>query len=165
MLTTNAPWVAVTTQAATEYELVEIYHLTGSENGGKHNVFVELSPPDASLMIGWTWEGKHPDETAAPVALNKSALPGEAGDVPLFKGQRLLVWLQRNDQVVSDTAQNLNGEFDAPQWEIGNSLYHHSYRLRFQRRGASPEPPPVESPTLAELAVRLKRIEDYLKLA
>ena len=159
MLRSNAPWTTVAPAGATEHEIIEVYHLSGAENGGQHHVFVEVEPPDAGLMIGWTWEGRRNEEAAPPVALEKGT-PGAAGDVPIFKGQRLMVWLQRGDQCVSDTVANLNGEFASAQWEVGNSLYHHSYRVKFRRRNTAgpPTPPTPAEMTLEERVLRLERL-------
>lgn len=152
MLKTNAPWTNVTSIPATDFEIVEVYHLPGTENQGKRNVFVEVTPPDNSLLIGWTWDGRHTDEPAPPVPLEKSSPPGGAGDVPIFEGQRITVWLQRNGYPVSDTAGNLNGEIVPPAWDTGNSLYHHSYTVRFQKRTSQPPVDPPPSTDAAKLA-------------
>ena len=44
------------------------------------------------LRAGWSWEGRRPDEDAPPQPLDKS-LNEAAGNVPLFKGAQLEVWI------------------------------------------------------------------------
>jgi hypothetical protein len=59
------------------WRLVKVRHLTPLENQGKHNAFVDavdengLRVRDPNLRIGWTWEGRSPEEQAEPKRLDK----------------------------------------------------------------------------------------------
>lgn len=154
----DATWTVVTADTATEYEITEVHHRSGSENGSQHNAFVYVDPPDATLLIGWTWQGRRDDEPAPPVKLEKG-VPGSAGDIPIFPGQRITCWLERNGVRVSDSVANLNGEFSSAPWETGNSMHHQSYNVRFGRRNV------VEQPTTTDDATKLAQVAALLRQA
>lgn len=121
-----------------KWELVNARHLPGSENQGKHNIYVyaydEYGKRDANpaLHIGWTWEGRQPFEAAPPAKLDKRA--GEAhGNIPIERNQKISLWLE-GDGAGSDIVHGMHTKW--PQDGPGNSLFHHSFELSFRKRKA-----------------------------
>lgn len=119
-----------------KWELIDARHLPGAENQGKHHVYVYVwdeggrRATNPNLRIGWTWEGRRPDEDAPPATLDKRE--GEPhGNVPIERGQVLSVWIE-GDELLSDVVYGMHTKWgqDSP----GNSLFHHSFELHFRRR-------------------------------
>ncbi|MFN8441235.1 MAG: NBR1-Ig-like domain-containing protein [Caldilineaceae bacterium] len=122
------------------WQVIRIRHLTPQENHGQHNVFVDALDEagqryrDPMLRIGWTWEGRRPDEDAPAKLLDKPDNE-PAGNVDLYPGQHLEVWIE-GDGLPSDRVSNMHSEHPdepGPQGELGNSFGHHSYHVVFQR--------------------------------
>ena len=89
---------------------------------------------DAALRIGWTWEGRTPDQTADPKPLDKPDNE-PAGNVDIYGGMHLVVWIT-GDGLASDRAENLHtnhADESGPHGELWNSIGHHSFALLFQR--------------------------------
>ena len=123
-----------------QWKVVGVHHLTPDENRSRHNAFVDildeqgqpLRNPD--LRAGWSWEGRRPDEDAPPQPLDKS-LNEPAGNVPLFKGAQLEVWIS-DPNAASDHVVRISTDHPDepnPDGEIFNSIGHHSYYVVFQR--------------------------------
>ncbi len=122
------------------WRLVRVRHLAPEENQGKHNAFVDAVDEngqrvrDAALRIGWTWEGRTPDQTADPKPLDKPDNE-PAGNVDIYGGMHLVVWIT-GDGLASDRAENLHtnhADESGPHGELWNSIGHHSFALLFQR--------------------------------
>ena len=136
------------------WRAILVRHLTGAENGGKHNVYVDVLDAagnrdrNPALRIGWTWEGRGPSEDAPPKPLDKP--DGEQGDgnVDMYRGQIITAWIQ-GDHLPSDRVAGMH--IMHPDEEAGNTWGHHSFYCQFQRvRGAIVDPPiepPIEPPT------------------
>jgi hypothetical protein len=110
------------------------------QNRGQHNAFVDILDEqgqplrDPNLRAGWSWEGRRPDEDAPPQPLDKG-LAEPAGNVPLFRGALLEVWIS-DPNAVSDHVTRLSTDHPDepnPDGEIFNSIGHHSYYVVFQR--------------------------------
>ncbi len=123
------------------WRVTAVRHLSADENRGKHNVYVDVMDEsgnrvqDPALQIGWTWEGRRPDEAAPPQPLDKPA--GEpAGNVDLFKGQHVELWIE-GDGLPSDRVENLHTDHNITEktsdGQDGNTLFHHSFHVVFQR--------------------------------
>lgn len=134
------------------FEAALIHHLTADENQGRHHVYVDLvdgagrllrSLPLSDIRIGWTWEGRRPDEQAPPVALDKS-LDEPAGNVPIYKGMKISIWLEQGGQRVSDVVSGLHGLVEDV--GSGNTWHHNSFYVIFRER-IRLERPPVEAIT------------------
>ena len=125
---------------AVQWKAVGVHHLTPDENRGQHNAFVDILDEDGrplrdpNLRAGWSWEGRRPDEDAPPQPLDKS-LNEAAGNVPLFKGAQLEVWIS-DPNTASDRVTRLSTDHPdepTPDGELFNSIGHHSYYVVFQR--------------------------------
>ena len=137
------------------WQVIGIHHLLPVENQGKHNVFLEALAEngqrvkDPYAWAGWTWEGRHPDERADPVPLDKS-IQEPAGNIVMYYGQIVSVWingLAPDAAEKSDRVENLHTNHPdelGPNGEVWNSIGHHSFYLVFQRTRRGVEPPPPE---------------------
>jgi hypothetical protein len=132
-----------------------VYHLLPQENMGNHHVYFEALDEtgqriqNPTVWVGWTWEGRRPDEPARPFPLDNP--PAEmAGNLAMFKGQNFSVWIrglapEAND--ASDRVENLHilhPDEPGPEGGLGNSIGHHSFYIVFQRarKQAQTTPPP-----------------------
>jgi hypothetical protein len=125
---------------AARWQAIGVHHLTPDENRGQHNAFVDILDEhgqplrDPNLRAGWSWEGRRPDEDAPPQPLDKG-LAEPAGNVPLFRGALLEVWIS-DPNAASDHVTRLSTDHPDepnPDGEIFNSIGHHSYYVVFQR--------------------------------
>jgi hypothetical protein len=154
-MTNLAAAYGVTIQPAPEtaaaWRATSVRRLSGSENVGSRNVFVKVFKANGdrdrnqNLRIGWTWEGKRPDEQAPPAKLDKGDRNERGhGDVPINKFQKITVWVE-GDGIASDRVTDMHTGFvsDGP----GNSWGHFSYEVIFQRsEGVVVVPPVVVDP-------------------
>jgi hypothetical protein len=149
----------------TEYRCIGVHLLSGSENGGQHNVFME--PVDATgkrvagCVAGWTWKDRRPDEAAPPTALDKP--PAEpAGNIPLGAGQIATVWLIAPDgAVLSDRVSGLTTAPDKPD-QPGATRFHQSYFVCWQRGATVPVPPTPDPTPDGDQAQRIADLEATL---
>lgn len=161
--------------AQNTYEAALVHHLTPDENRGKNHIYVDvvdsagqLVRGDAlrSLRIGWTWEGRRSDEAAPPVTLDKG-LDEPAGNVPIYKGMKVTVWLkrdvqriselERDSQRVSDLVGGLHGMVEDV--GSGNTWNHNSFYIIFRERSAKPVELNPAVPALDEWQSRLAIID------
>jgi hypothetical protein len=160
-LVTNAPWTEVSLppgNLAHVWLAVGIWHLTPEENGGNHNVYVDVLdvakqplPPDrlADKRLCFTWDGRRTDEPTPPVKFEKNP-PEPAANLPIWLGQKMAIWIE-SDRPVSNIVSNLHT--DLPDQPLGNSRGHHSYYVVFA---------PVSVPTApVELSLeeRVRKLE------
>lgn len=143
------------------WRCVSVRHLTPNENRGKHNIYVDAIDSagdrvrDPNVRIGWTWEGRRPNEIARPAPLDKS--PAEPmGNIPLDWGQVMRVWIDSPQP--SDAVEGMHSNHPderGPNGEIWNSKGHHSFALVFQltAQPVEPEPGPTKPPLSLEQRV------------
>lgn len=151
----DAPWVKVLKIDASlgqkVWRCVLIHHLTGAENGGNHHVYVDLIDDSGkplvnpSQMLGWTWVGKRDDEPANDVRFDK-APPEPGANINLGKGQIASVWIKGG---LSDVVMGLRTDPPVAD-EPGNSTFHHSTYVVFQRVMGGLKPPTPQPLTLEE---------------
>ncbi len=140
------------------YQVALIAHLPGNLNGGGHAAYVDVLGDDGQplsnppLKIGWTWEGRRDEEHADPVALDKGPLDPSAGNVVIYKGMVMALWLQGGDRMVSDVVSGLQTAMPDADPATGNSRFHHSFYVVFRKRGTVVQPPPPQPVTLETLA-------------
>jgi len=127
----------------TYYRCVEVQHLTPVQNRGGHQIYVRVQDEygnrvyDNALRIGWTWQGRRPNEAAPPVALDKPDRLGERGhgNLDLYLGQRIELYITSTVvQVASDVVYNIHSDHPgepAISGEIWNSVGHHSFVVTF----------------------------------
>jgi hypothetical protein len=123
------------------WKIIGVHHLLPSENNGKHNLFMDAVDENGVRItenVAWTWEGKMPNESAPPVALNQPDT-GPAGSLAIWMNQTISA---RIDHQFSDLITNVHTRHaDEP---IGNAVGHHSFYVVWQwtKKGIKPEPPP-----------------------
>lgn len=130
-------------EGETYWKVIGVHHLLPRENFSNHHVYLEAldengqraTPP---AWVGWTWEGRRPDEPANPAPLDKPA--NESGNnIAVFFGQTISVWIQgqaRGGTDKSDRVENIHTAHpDEPTSDgaLLNTLGHHSFYVVFQR--------------------------------
>lgn len=128
----------------TYWQVIGVHHLQPDENRSNHHVYFEVLDENGQRItsptawIGWTWEGRRPEEPANPVPVDKPAAePGS--NLPVFKGQTVSVWmngLARDGADKSDRVENLHtNHADEPMSDgaLFNTIGHHSFYVVFQR--------------------------------
>lgn len=143
-----------------------VTHLAPDENRGRHNVFVDVVDKnggrirDDRLRIGWTWEGKRPNEAAPPKPLDKPDYDDGHGNVDIYAAQTLSIWIH-GDGLDSDIVSGIHTRHPdepGPNGEKWNSYGHHSFYIRFVRVDGIIQPPPID-PDDPDLAALSKRID------
>lgn len=124
-------------QGETYWRVIRVHHLTPEENHGNHHIYLDALDEAGNRIAGAqarvTWEGGQ-----QTVTIDKPA--GEPGaNFPMWKWQICAVTMLG---LPSDQVTNLHtGHPDEPPG-MGNTLFHHSFQVDFQRsvKGAAPAP-------------------------
>jgi len=131
-------------EGETYWKVIGVHHLLPRENFSNHHVYLEALNEDGNRIknppawVGWTWEGRRPDERANPVILDKPDAEA-AGNIMLFFGQKASAWMNgtnRDGQDKSDRVENLHTthpDEPLPDGTLLNTLGHHSFYVVFQR--------------------------------
>ena len=113
------------------WRAVRVHHLTPEENGGRHHIFLDVLDEAGERLFGAelrvTWDGQE------EVVIAEERLNEPGANFPTFGGQRCAVEvLGLPDQTLpSDRVVNLHSDhFDEPP---GNTRFHHSFSVVFQR--------------------------------
>jgi hypothetical protein len=142
------------------YRAIGVHHLKPVENNGLHNVFLMVVDDQGKAIRGipvaWDWIGRHPDQAAVPVALDKPS-PEPMGNIPMGQGQTVTVWVAGAGP--SDRVSGLSTTH--PDEHEGNYLYHHSFLVVWRAGGASPYTEPTEL-DLDGLLYELSNAEDAI---
>jgi len=124
------------------YRAIGVHHLKPVENNGLHNVFLMVVDDQGKAIrgipVGWDWIGRHPDQHAVPVALDKPDTE-PMGNIPMGQGQTVTVWVAGAGP--SDRVSGLSTTH--PDEAAGNTLYHHSFLVVWRAGGASPYTEPT----------------------
>lgn len=131
------------------WRCIGVHHLTGPENQGKNNFYLDVINDTGQRMngvkIAWGWEGQRPDEIqrTQPVVIEKPFNePG--GNIGMHAGQ---VVHARVAGALSDIVTNVHtGHDDEPG---GNMRFHHSFYAVWQltvASGQQPQPDPDPTP-------------------
>jgi hypothetical protein len=130
-------------EGETYWKIIGVHHLLPRENFSNHHIYLEaldengnrLKPPG---WVGWTWEGRRPNERADPVILDKPDSEA-AGNIMLFFGQKAAAWMngtKRDGNDKSDRVENIHTmhpDEPLPEGTLLNTLGHHSFYVVFQR--------------------------------
>lgn len=132
------------TKAANCWRCIGAYHLTPSQNRGRHNVFIECLDENGNrvkdAVISWTESMDRPTQTKRPDKPDNEP----ATDIPLNAQDTVTVTVSDGIARDSDSVGNLHFRHT----HLGD-WGHHSYYLVWQRQsGIVTEPPPVEPPPL-----------------
>ena len=155
---------ATAAPGADYWKAVNVRHLPPEENRGKHHIYVDAIDEggqrvrNPELRIAYTWEGRRDDEAAPPKPLDKPDNE-PAGNLDVYKGQIITAWLQ-GDGLPSDRVIGLHTDHEdqpAADGGNGNTRFHHSFHLTFQRAkkaatpvvvgGGESKPEPAPRPT------------------
>ena len=113
------------------YRVIGVHHLTPVENAGLSHVWLMVldasGKPLRGIPVAWDWIGRHPDQAAVPIALDKPD-PEPMGNIPMGKGQTVSAWVQGAG--TSDVVSGLSTTH--PDEGPGNTLYHHSFLVVWQ---------------------------------
>lgn len=120
----------------TYWRVIRVHHLTPEENHGNHHLYLDVLDEDGQRMFGAqvliSWEGGQ-----QVVTIDKPQ--GEPGaNFPMWKWQ---ICAAEALGLPSDRVTNLHTAH--PDEPPGNTLFHHSFRIDFQR--AVKEGPPEQS--------------------
>lgn len=124
--------VAIEHVQSPAYQVIGVHHLTGAENNGNHNLYVDVltedggPDPGANVLIrnqGGDWR---------PLENGPRGIP--LWDTPLFKDDKVDVTLADSDIVTGISTAH-------PDEDEGNTLYHHSFYVVFQKVAPQPEIP------------------------
>ena len=130
-------------EGETYWKVIGVHHLLPRENFSNHHIYLEALDEDGNRIrppgwVGWTWEGRRPDERAHPVILDKPDAEA-AGNIMLFFGQKASAWMigiNRDGQDKSDRVENFHTthpDEPLPDGTLLNTLGHHSFYVVFQR--------------------------------
>lgn len=140
------------------WRIIGVYHLTGSENGGKHNLFLDCLNEWGDVIrparILWGWEGQRQNEIANPVVLDKP-MNEPGGNIGIYWGQK--IWAMP-DEYPAETIIGVHTMYADE--EQGNTLGHHSFYVAWQLT-QSGEEPPIEEPPGEDLKAALREIRAW----
>lgn len=150
-----------------------VYHLTGSENGGKHHIFFEVRGKNGNrpqgLKVGYTWVGRRPDEPAPLIPLDKP-IEEPWGNKELGAGQIAEVWLTdlNGNEIGSDHVIGIHTGHDSD--GLGNHRFHHSFFVlwyweELELGGPTPPNGEPDPPANGDVLARLDALEAGLRSA
>jgi len=136
------------------WRVIGIHHLKPNENWGNHHVFLDALDADGnrvrnpSAWAGFTWEGRHPDEFAPPVAIDKpDTEPGS--NIAIGRNQIISLWMRGRHPNATDKSDRVVGirtdhpDEPLPDGTLHNTWGHHSFFVVFQetvKTESSPRP-------------------------
>lgn len=141
--------VIIDHRSAALWQVIGVHHLSGDENNGNHNVFLDVLDEDGLRVYGahvsWGWNDMRSDEKPGDVVIDKPTYePG--GNLAMHKGQKVFCYIPGDR---SDYVKGLHiGHADEGD---GNTWGHHSFYVVFQKVNSSappelpePDPDPVQ---------------------
>lgn len=135
------------------FRLIGVHHLSGYENRGKHNLYmdvVDTAGKRVNERIQWGWVGQRANEVANPVVLDKP-LNEPSGNISIGAGQ--VIWARVLGKS-SDTVYNVATLL--PDEDGWNTLGHHSHYAVWMWVDDIPEVPP-EEPSLDKVIALLEQ--------
>ena len=108
------------------WKIVDAYHLTGSENNGNHNIYVDMLNADGTRRLGAHCTLYVGDKQFTS-AVDKPAGERAGAEFPIYRGPRYDV---AGADFPSDRAVGFSTDY--PDEEPGNANGRHSYMVIFQ---------------------------------
>lgn len=110
----------------TYWQAIRVHHLTPEENQGRHHIFVDAVDEEGKRLYGVkvliSWDGG-----SEPLVIDKPITePG--ANLPMWKWQ---ICSAEMLDMPSDRVENLRT--DHPDEAAGNTMFHHSFEIVFQR--------------------------------
>jgi hypothetical protein len=120
------------------WRVIGVHHLTGAENMGNHHVYADVLDEEGRRLAGARLMLMQKDSAPVFAVIDKPA--HEAGtNFPLWKADKASVgvlWPQENPLASEQVIGLSTGHADE---EVGNTLFHHSYYVVFQRTEIPPD--------------------------
>jgi hypothetical protein len=130
----------------TYFRLLSVHHLTGAENHGNHHLYFDVLYLDGARYYGAVINLLNANGVLSHAFIDKPREePG--ANVPMYKQDTYAVWV---DGQPSDKVVNLHPAH--PDEPGGNTLYHHSFYIKWQltkgpsSSGGGPTPTPTPTP-------------------
>lgn len=145
----DCQWVAIDAsdrEGGPGWECIGVHLMTGAENGGNHNIYIEVVDAWGKRVGGqvaqYDWVGKGLLENAPDTPLDKPETE-PAGNIPIGKGQTISTWIKA---ARSDVVEGLTTDVPGLAEEPGSTWGHRSYLLIFCNALAVLPVPPVTPP-------------------
>ncbi len=154
------PSVEVPESAKQYWHVIGVHHLTGAENWGNHHIFCDVLDENGKRINGARLTLMQGSSLPVFAVVDKPA--NEPGtNFPLWKADRATVAITWPDTAPLPSEQIVGLSSAHPDEQVGNTLFHHSFYVVFQRT-AIPEQgePPV---THGGVSTTLS-LEDTIKL-
>jgi hypothetical protein len=114
------------------WRVIGVHHLTGGENIGNHHIYCDVLDEAGKRINGARLVMFQPNANPVFAVVDKPAHePGT--NFPLFKADRASVAVLWPDGQPLPSEQTLGLSSVHPDEEVGNTLFHHSYYVVFQR--------------------------------
>lgn len=118
-----------------DYRVAKVRRMSACENNGNHNIYVTVLDKDGKGMP-WVkvWVSWGPDGTQLETG-HKPEMGDGYVDFPMFKGTHSVKILDAKSEVAEGISPDIpvNERCDASDNDVGNSLYHYSYEVVFQK--------------------------------
>jgi hypothetical protein len=118
-----------------DYQVVKVRRLSACENHGNHNIYINVIDKDGN-GIPWVkvWVSWGPDGAELETGHKPESGDGYV-DFPMFKGTHTVEIMNARSEIAQGITPDIPvGErCDETGEDFGNSLYHYSYEVEFQR--------------------------------
>lgn len=119
------------------WRVIGVHHLTGPENMGNHNVFCDILDEEGHRIQGAHLLATNNNLPSSLIKIDKP--PHEPGtNFPVFKNDTYTVAVHGPDHAPLPSERVINLHTRHPDEESGNTLFHHSFFVVFQKTGGAP---------------------------
>jgi hypothetical protein len=126
------PGIERAADAKQYWRVVGVHHLIGAENMGNHHIYCDVLDEDGNRINGARLVMTQPNSPPAFAVVDKPA--NEPGtNFPLWKADRATVAVAWPDKTSLPSEQAIGLSSGHPDEEMGNTLFHHSFYVVFQR--------------------------------
>jgi len=118
-----------------DFRLVKVRRLSACENHGNHNIYINVVDKDGNgLPFVKVWVSWGPEGTELETGYKPEMGMGYV-DFPMFKGSHTVEVLNAKSEIAQGITPDIPvGErCEATGEDYGNSLFHYSYEVEFQR--------------------------------